>query len=470
MPSPLEDPRPAWNRRDWLRAGTLGLAASALAGPRPMARAAARFDAPEPIAADLTVSKIERTTVQLPYREVPARNMARELPHWRFFEVTEVHLASGHVGFGETMLYYTWGVTRDEDVERAEGRNAADLMWDDALGAGLQMALFDAVGRALGVPVHRLLGRKVHDRTPLSWWDIELSPDDLALECAEAHRSGYTAFKTKGRPWFDLFDQLRAASKVVPESFKIDMDFNDTLLDADRAIPILTEMARNPRVGIIETPIPQEDVPGNKAIRAASDIPIAMHYGRPDPLVVLREQVCDGFVVGGGASRLLKTGAVAETAGMPFWLQLVGSSITAAFSLHFGAVLRQAVWPAVNCHQLFDASLLTAPIVVEGGTAAVPEGPGLGFELDRDALQRFRVEKPPGRPEPPRLIETSYPDGTRIDTSSNGKVNFMLTQGMRAAYPFFVQGAMTRLVPDDGTPEWRARYEAARDAPVISRN
>ena len=470
MPILPEDPRRGLNRREWLRNGSLGLAATALAGPRPMAFAANIADEPGPIAADLTVSKIDRTTVRLPYRDVPERNMARELPHWRFFEVVEVHLASGHVGFGETMLYYTWGVTRDEDVERAEGRNAAELMWDDALGAGLQMALFDAVGRALGVPVHRLLGRKIYDRTPLSWWDIDLSPDDLALECAEAHRSGYTAFKTKGRPWFDLFDQLRAAARVVPESFKIDMDFNDTLLDADRAIPILIEMARYPQVGIIETPIPQGDVAGNKAIRAASDIPIAMHYGKPDPLVVLREAVCDGFVVGGGATRLLKTGAVAETAGMPFWLQLVGSSITAAFSLHFGAVLRQAVWPAVNCHQLYSESLLAAPIVVEDGLADVPEGPGLGFELDRDALQRFRVEKPPGRPEPPRLIETSYPDGTRIDTSSNGKVNFMLTQGIRVTYPFFVEGATTRLLPDDGTPEWRSRYEAARDAPVIRRD
>ena len=68
----------------------------------------------------------------------------------------------------------------------------------------------------------------------------------MASECAEAHRNGYTAFKTKGRPWFDVFAQVREAAKVVPESFRIDMDFNDTLLDAERGIPILTELAKYP--------------------------------------------------------------------------------------------------------------------------------------------------------------------------------------------------------------------------------
>ena len=38
------------------------------------------------------------------------------------------------------------------------GANPADLLWDDSLGAGLQQALFDVVGKALGVPVHRLMG------------------------------------------------------------------------------------------------------------------------------------------------------------------------------------------------------------------------------------------------------------------------------------------------------------------------
>ncbi|MFB6217754.1 MAG: hypothetical protein ABEH77_01020, partial [Halobacteriaceae archaeon] len=113
---------------------------------------------------ELTVERVDRHPVEVPFREVPRRNMDRELPHWRYFEVYEVELGDGSVGHGESMCFYTWGRTGPEEVERARGGNAADLMWDDSLGAGLQIALFDAVGRALEVPVHALLGDQVNER------------------------------------------------------------------------------------------------------------------------------------------------------------------------------------------------------------------------------------------------------------------------------------------------------------------
>ncbi len=50
-------------------------------------------------------------------------------------------------------------------------------MWDDGLGAGLQMALFDAAGKLAGVPVYRLLGPKVRDWCPISFWDHDMSPE-----------------------------------------------------------------------------------------------------------------------------------------------------------------------------------------------------------------------------------------------------------------------------------------------------
>ena len=169
------------------------------------------------------IKDIRRTTVALPYRPVPARNMARELPHWVYSEICEVELANGTVGFGETMLYYTWGATSDEDVNFANGKNAAAIMWNDELGAGLQMACFDAVARAIDVPIHALLGKQAHTRTPVAWWDIDLPPEDVA---------GYTAFKTKGRPWFDIWEQAKQGNAAAQKGFSITFDYNDTLLDA----------------------------------------------------------------------------------------------------------------------------------------------------------------------------------------------------------------------------------------------
>ncbi len=422
-----------------------------------------------PPATDLRIAKIDRVTVKVPFRAAPARNMARELPHWKYAEIFTVELQSGHRGHGETLLYYTWGVSSDEDVQRAQGKNAAEIMWDDSLGAGLQMACFDAVAKACDVPVHRLLGRQVHDRTPLSWWNIDTYPEDMASECKEAFRQGYMAYKTKGRPWFDIYDQMDLAVKGVPPEFKIDMDFNDTLLTAERGMQIIKDLAEYPQTDIYESPIPQGDIPGNKMIRKATRVKIAMHYGNPAPKIAISEGVCDGFVCGGGASRLIEQANVARMADMPFWLQLVGTGITAAFSLHFGAVTSHSTWPAVNCHQLYKHSLLKDPITLTRGFAPIPTKPGLGHEIDWGLVEQFRVDKPTERPDPPRLVEVSWPDGRRMYFNHKRGVNFVLSPCMKVdtKMPYYVRGVKTKLLSDDGSAQWRSLYEKSLTEPLL---
>lgn len=450
------------SRRDLVKAGLLGSAGLLAPDCWTAQTRAATWHVPDKW---FRVLKVDRTTVKLPYRETSGRNMARELPHWAWTEVIEIELSSGVTGFGETLLYYTWGVPDDEDIRRVLGKNALEVMWDDELGAGLQMALFDAVARTSGVPVYALLGPKVHKTTPVAWWNIDTSIEDMAAECAEAHRQGYLAYKSKGRPWFDVWAQVAAVAKAVPDSFHIALDFNDTLLDAERGIPILKDLEKYPHITIWETPIFQTDIKGNQAIRRECRAQVAMHYGRPDPIIAIREDICDGFVVGRGAKALMAAGAVAAMADKPFWLQLVGTGITAAWSLQFGGVLTHATWPAVNCHQLYEHDLLAEPIKIAAGFAKVPDGLGLGFELNRDMIERYRVDKPQSRPDPPRLIETSWPDGRRMYIANNGKVNFMLTEGQRGTIPYFERGVDSRLVPDDGSAQWKELYAAARKRP-----
>ena len=76
---------------------------------------------------NLTVKSIKRTWLDVPFREVPHRNMIRELPHWTIFELCQVELECGVQGLGETMCFYTWGAVTDESVSRAIGRTATQL-------------------------------------------------------------------------------------------------------------------------------------------------------------------------------------------------------------------------------------------------------------------------------------------------------------------------------------------------------
>ena len=414
---------------------------------------------------DLHIVGIDRFSVKVPFREIPARNMVRELPWWDIFEIIKVTLHGGVVGYGETFSFYTWKATDDAAVKRAWGKNAAELMWDDSLGAGLQMALFDAVARAAEVPIHALLGRRVRDRAPMAWWDNDLPPQDLAAECKLAVEQGYTRFKTKGRPWWDPYEQMEHVSKVVGKDFRIGIDFNSTLLNARHAERILPDLAKKyPVVGFYESPIPQGDVPGGKRIQQITDVSIAHHYGGPPAMVQLKEDLCDGFVVGGGASRVMHQGRVCGEAKKPLWLQQVGTGITAAFSLHFAAVLEWAKWPAVNCHQLFRHDLLKTKLAVKQGTTAIPEGPGLGVEFDWDAIKSFRIKTPKSRPPgPDRLMRAVFPSGESWYYSNGQQYRKHANEG---GLPVYVRGARMELLLDDKTPRWRELHRRALKGPV----
>lgn len=438
----------------------------------------------------LKVSQIDRTPLAIPFRDIPGQNMYREFPHWKYFELIEVELECGTVGIGETMTYYTWGNSDENAVNRALGENASELMWDDSLGAGLQMALFDAVGKAMSTPVSALLGNRVRDRVPLSWWCSDMPAEHWLSECQRAIENGYTSAKIKGRPWYDIRAQLEKLCEELPDWFALDIDFNDTLLTADKAIPLLTELEQYPQVERFETPIPQEDVQGNQRIKEEIDSELVLHYGTPDPETVIREDIVEGFVLIGGASRLVQEGAVASMADVPAWLQLVGTGLTASFSLHYNAVLDAAEWPAINCHQMFVDQLIEGPISVEDGYAVVPDGPGLGVTVDESQITRYQIEDPESkttskqvideerysefysqmqtesRPSPPRLIESRWPDGTTMYFSgvNDQMLRYAQTEGNM---PYFETGVETRLIPDDGSEQWSRLHEQALDEPVV---
>ena len=94
----------------------------------------------------MKVVDVERIVVHVPFTERQLRITAREVYSWAVLELCKVTSDSGHVGWGETVIHYTWGRVTDEAVERVKGTSPAEAMNDDSLGSGLQMALFDLVG------------------------------------------------------------------------------------------------------------------------------------------------------------------------------------------------------------------------------------------------------------------------------------------------------------------------------------
>ena len=413
----------------------------------------------------MKIENITFTHLDVPFTDHAGKHLGYWLPHWRIVQLCEVTLTGGIKGYGETIPNYTWSKVPEDIFDRTIGERAAELLWDDSLGAGVQMALFDAVGKALNVPVYALLGSKIRDWCPISWWNMDMDAAGWAEECRQAVAAGYTSAKLKARPWYDLEAAVEAVAKVVPPSFHLDLDYNSTLANSANAIPHLTAMERFSEIAMIETPIPQGDVSGNRQIRQRTNKPVAMHYGSPPAVTTMKEDVADGFVLCAGVTRLTRQAAVCDEANKPFWLQLVGTGITTAWAAHLGAVLPQAKWPAITCMNIWESQLITKDHEIRGGFYPVSGAPGLGVSVDRSAQSRYTVDY--SWVDPPRhLYEYSRQSGevTRY-TCSKQDLHHVYP---RDAQPISEPGSTLTVLEDDGSKAFaelwrRADRDTARE-------
>lgn len=414
----------------------------------------------------MKVQSIELTHLDVPFTAHTDKHMRYWLPHWRITQICRLTMDNGIVGFGETIPNYTWSKVPADIEERVVGREAASLLWDDSLGAGVQMSLFDAVGKHENVPVYQLLGTKVRDNVPLSWWGMDMPAADWARQCSDAVKAGYMSAKLKARTWYDMHAGIQAILKVVPPQFKLDFDYNGTLDNAANAVEHLKSLERYPQVAMIESPIPQGDVAGNRHIRDRIDRPVAMHYGQPPIATTITDDVADGFVVCAGASAIRSQSAVTNAINKPFWLQLVGTGITTTWAAHLGAVSPEAKWPAITCMNIWKEQLIAPKIELRGGYHAVPEKPGLGVDVDQRAVKKHTVDYD--------WLDT--PRHVYRYARANGEVTYFGSSKQalhndypRNAMPISEAGSECVPVEDDGSKRFQQIWEAVQDGATLRR-
>jgi len=418
-----------------------------------------------PMIAPLRIKEIERITLRVPFTPRTAKWNALLAWQWQIVEIIRVTSDDGTVGYGETLPHYTWGRVPDQAIARAKGKNPIELLGDDSLGAGLQMALYDLVGKAFGVPVYRLFNLpQVREWCPIAWWNTKTSPEDLAAEAQDALEAGYIFHKFKARPFICVYEQVQAVSAVTPPHYRLDIDWNGLLRDVGSAVPVLQRLDQYERISIYEGPIPQDDVEGLRELRSKIAHPIALHFGVPPFPTAIQEGVCDGFVINGGVSRILQQGALAGEFKKPFWLQMVGTGLVTALSAHLGAVLPYARWPTITCLNNYSDSLLTTPLSIQGGYLQVPDGPGLGVDVNEDALVTYKMEPPYLAPEEQRIVSVVWPGGRVVhfaDIRNQCRPWFLAGNG-----PIQEPGVRLEVWTDDGTPEWADLHAQVQMAPV----
>jgi L-alanine-DL-glutamate epimerase-like enolase superfamily enzyme len=272
--------------------------------------------------------------------------------------------------------------------------------------SGVDIALHDLAGKALGVPVYRLLGGLYRERVRVyaSYMSRDLSPEDYAARAAGAMAGGFSGVKIKigERFGFDArpYDEDEALVRAVREAIGPEAEL---LVDANSGYSVhgairIGRMLERHRVFHFEEPIPYTDLQGMAQIAAALDIPVAVgeqqhtRYDFKDLLVHQAADIVQPDVTKcGGLSEGKKIAALADAFGKYVTTHTTSVGIGLAAHLHFWAST-----PACRYAQEFNvvaarerAPLLKTPLVPEGGHLRVPDGPGLGVELDEALVERL---------------------------------------------------------------------------------
>ena len=143
----------------------------------------------------MKIEQVEAIALNMSFLPEVSPHMLRATTHGSALSLYRVKLEGGVEGFGDD-------VGSPVDPSAWLGRDALDALRQD-VHSGVQMACYDAVGKALGVPAHVLMGRQVRSRVPFAYWTIDLPAATLASQIRYAATLGYTSYKFKCRPWWD---------------------------------------------------------------------------------------------------------------------------------------------------------------------------------------------------------------------------------------------------------------------------
>jgi D-galactarolactone cycloisomerase len=269
--------------------------------------------------------------------------------------------------------------------------------------AGIDIALWDIAGKALGLPVYLLMGGGYHDRVRVYQSHLPvLHPDEMAALARHHVAQGFPAIKITGGagPETDIRNVERIR-EAVGDAVELMLDAGG-VYDLPTAVKVGRALERLD-VLFFEDPLPCEDYTGYAALCRALDVAVAM--GETD---TTRYQFHQRLTMGGvdivlpdvsRASGLTECRKIAMLADV-YNVRLcphnsVCSAVHHAAALHLCAAipnfLMYEFWAGHN--PLLD--IVSTPLVPEQGYLPVPQGPGLGIDIDTDKLDRLVAARYP---------------------------------------------------------------------------
>jgi muconate cycloisomerase len=378
-----------------------------------LARIAGR---PDTAAAPLIIRRVDAIPVALPLK-APMKMAAETITAAQNLLV-RIEAADGTVGWGEaasapTMTGDTQGglvaAVRDHLSPLLIGQDATTwpslrkglhrmLVGNGGAHSAVEMALLDLVGRASGKRLIDLVGKPRRSAVKPMWL---LGNPTLQTDVAEA--------RTKQREGFSLL-KLKIGVKPLPKEIAIAFAVHEALpdmplcADANCALTLAAartyiEKTRKAGLMFVEQPLAHDDLTGLRALTKATKVPIGIDEG----IHSLADIEANARAGAGGVSlKLIKLGGIVTAIEAGKLCQRLGlsvniavkiaeSSVGSAAALHLACAVPKADWGVSLSHFYLAEDIVKQPLALAGGQVALPDGPGLGVEVDERAVERFRL-------------------------------------------------------------------------------
>jgi muconate cycloisomerase len=320
--------------------------------------------------------------------------------------ILRVHTDSGLIGLGEAHRGISAGaieawapyfVGHELEEFTLQDLPVQGFAGPEAAYDAYEMALYDLTGKLLGLPVHRLFGGAFRTRVPVSWCSGRQTPDDAAATARRAVEQGYRVLKMKATADDPLADRLQAIERAVGDALVVNVDPNQRLYQPYRLIALINQLRdrgiRN--VECFESPFNQGNLDWYRLARQQIGTPLALHLGAAGAVAeAVKREACDWLNLGGSMVNFYKTGAIAEAAGIPVWHGSgVGLGISEAAYIHVCAATRACTLTSdIVGEKLRVDDLIIRPLVFHDGVVDVPQDPGLGVDLDMEAIERYGIK------------------------------------------------------------------------------
>lgn len=272
----------------------------------------------------------------------------------------------------------------------------------------IDMALWDIIGKAVGKPIYKLIGGKYRDRVECRYWMGSKPPEQCADEVRRAVKAGFKSFKIKLglNPELDL-ECVAAAREAAGTRIELGYDFNGSYSQLE-AVRLLRKMEQYDP-SHVEEPVDSANIRALAEVKKHTDIPVLCD----GPARTTKEQIqelvfqraCDAvhldLVINGGYLETQRCAAIAEAGGLKVSCHSSPgeTGISTAAQLHLVTATPNFIWPVDSAYtKLLPPSkdIIIEPFQYQDGSLAAPDKPGLGVEIDEDAIsraeERFRNE------------------------------------------------------------------------------